>query len=88
MYLNEGTLNVVSMVRGMAWLDTGPHDGLLEAINFVKTIQSRQSVMVACPEEIAYNNSWITKEEVKKLAKPLIKSHYGKYLMSLINLGE
>ena len=84
MYLNEGTLNVVSMGRGMAWLDTGTHDGLLEASNFVKTIQSRQSVMVACPEEIAYNNGWITKEQVKKLAEPLIKSHYGKYLMNLI----
>ena len=84
MYLNEGTLNVVSMGRGMAWLDTGTHDGLLDASNFVKTIQSRQSVMVACPEEIAYNNGWITKEQVKKLAEPLIKSHYGKYLMNLI----
>ena len=84
MYLNEGTLNVISMGRGMAWPDTGTHDGLLEASNFVKTIQSRQSVMVACPEEIAYNNGWITKEQVQKLAEPLIKSHYGKYLMNLI----
>ena len=84
MYLKEGTLNVVSMGRGMAWLDTGTHDGLLEASNFVKTIQSRQSVMVACPEEIAYRNGWITKEQVKELAEPLIKSHYGKYLMNLI----
>ncbi len=84
MYLNEGTLNVVSMGRGMAWLDTGTHDGLLEASNFVKTIQSRQSVMVACPEEIAYRNGWITKEQVKKLAEPLKKSHYGKYLINLI----
>ena len=86
MYLNEGTLNVVSMGRGMAWLDTGTHDGLLEASNFVKTIQSRQSVMVACPEEIAYNNGWITKEQVQKLAEPLIKSHYGKYLIKLAKL--
>ena len=78
------TLNVVSMGRGMAWLDTGTHDGLLEASNFVKTIQSRQSVMVACPEEIAYNNGWITREKIKELAEPLIKSHYGKYLMNLI----
>ena len=84
MYLNEGTLNVVSLGRGMAWLDTGTHDGLLEASNFVKTIQSRQSVMVACPEEIAFNNGWITKEKVKELAKPLSKSEYGKYLMNLI----
>ncbi len=56
----------------------------LEASNFVKTIQSRQSVMVACLEEIAYNNDWITKEKVEELAKPLLKSHYGNYLMSII----
>ncbi|MCX3068168.1 glucose-1-phosphate thymidylyltransferase RfbA [Cetobacterium somerae] len=84
MYLNEGTLNVLSLGRGMAWLDTGTHDGLLEASNFVKTIQSRQGVMVACLEEIAYRNGWISKEKVKELAKPLLKSHYGEYLMNLI----
>ena len=84
MYLNEGTLNVLSLGRGMAWLDTGTHDGLLEASNFVKTIQSRQGVMVACLEEIAYNNGWISKEKVEKLAKPLLKSQYGEYLMNLI----
>lgn len=84
MYLNEGTLNVLSLGRGMAWLDTGTHDGLLEASNFVKTIQSRQGVMVACLEEIAYKNGWITAEKVEILAKPLLKSHYGEYLMDLI----
>ena len=84
MYLKEGTLNVVSMGRGMAWLDTGTHDGLLDASNFVKTIQSRQSVMVACPEEIAYRSGWITNEKVRDLAEPLLKSEYGKYLMNLI----
>lgn len=84
MYLKEGTLNVLSLGRGMAWLDTGTHDGLLEASNFVKTIQSRQGVMVACLEEIAYKNGWISKEEVEQLAKPLLKSHYGEYLMDLI----
>ncbi|MGL4903786.1 MAG: glucose-1-phosphate thymidylyltransferase RfbA, partial [Cetobacterium sp.] len=84
MYLNEGTLNVLSLGRGMAWLDTGTHDGLLEASNFVKTIQSRQGVMVACLEEIAYKNGWISKEKVGELAKPLLKSHYGEYLMNLI----
>ncbi|MGL5278338.1 MAG: glucose-1-phosphate thymidylyltransferase RfbA [Cetobacterium sp.] len=83
-YLNEGTLNVLSLGRGMAWLDTGTHDGLLEASNFVKTIQSRQGVMVACLEEIAYKNGWISKEKVEELAKPLLKSHYGEYLMNLI----
>lgn len=84
MYLKEGTLNVLSLGRGMAWLDTGTHDGLLEASNFVKTIQSRQGVMVACLEEIAYKNGWISKEKVEQLAKPLLKSHYGEYLIDLI----
>lgn len=84
MYLKEGTLNVLSLGRGMAWLDTGTHDGLLEASNFVKTIQSRQGVMVACLEEIAYKNGWISKEKVEQLAKPLLKSYYGEYLMDLI----
>ncbi|MBC2856154.1 glucose-1-phosphate thymidylyltransferase RfbA [Cetobacterium sp. 2A] len=84
MYLDEDTLNVLSFGRGMAWLDTGTHDGLLEASNFVKTIQSRQGVMVACLEEIAYNNGWIDEDKVKELARPLLKSHYGEYLMGLI----
>ncbi|MGL4308830.1 MAG: glucose-1-phosphate thymidylyltransferase RfbA [Cetobacterium sp.] len=84
MYLNEGTLSVLSLGRGMAWLDTGTHDGLLEASNFVKTVQSRQGVMVACLEEIAYKNGWISKEKVEELAKPLLKLHYGEYLMNLI----
>jgi glucose-1-phosphate thymidylyltransferase len=84
MYLNEGSLNVISLGRGMAWLDTGTHDALLEASNFVKTIQSRQGVMVACLEEIAYKNGWISKEQVAEHAKPLMKSHYGEYLMDLI----
>ena len=84
MYLKESNLNVVSLGRGMAWLDTGTHDALLEASNFVKTIQSRQGVMVACPEEIAYRNGWIDKDKIRELAKPLLKSEYGKYLLSLI----
>ena len=84
MYLKENNLNVVSLGRGMAWLDTGTHDALLEASNFVKTIQSRQGVMVACPEEIAYRNGWIDREEIKELVKPLLKSEYGKYLLNLI----
>ncbi len=84
MYLNEGTLNVISLGRGMAWLDTGTHEALLEAANYVKTIQSRQGVMIACLEEIAYRNGWITKEKVCELAKLLLKSKYGEYLMELI----
>jgi len=84
MYLSEGSLNVINIGRGMAWLDTGTHDGLLEASNFVKTIQSRQGIMVACLEEIAYKNGWISKEQVAEHAKALMKSHYGEYLMELI----
>jgi len=84
MYLDEGTLNVINLGRGMAWLDTGTHDSLLEASNFVKTVQHNQGLFVACLEEIAYNNGWITKEDVIELAKPLLKTHYGEYLMDLV----
>ena len=84
MYLQEEKLHVVNFGRGMAWLDTGTHDALLEAANFVKTIQSRQGVMVACLEEIAYRNEWISKEKVLELAKPLMKSKYGEYLVNLV----
>lgn len=84
MYLQEEKLHVVNFGRGMAWLDTGTHDALLEAANFVKTIQSRQGVMVACLEEIAYRNGWISKEKVLELAKPLMKSNYGEYLVNLV----
>ena len=83
MYLKENNLNVVNLGRGMAWFDTGTHDALLEASNFVKTIQSRQGIMIACLEEIAYRNSWIAKEKIKKLAQPKIKSSYGKYFLSI-----
>ena len=84
MYLQEEKLHVVNFGRGMAWLDTGTHDALLEAANFVKTIQSRQGVMIACLEEIAYRNEWISKEKVLELAKPLMKSKYGEYLVNLV----
>mgnify|MGYP000994098092 CR=1 FL=1 len=84
MYLYENNLNVISLGRGMAWLDTGTHNALLEASNFVKTIQSRQGIMVACLEEIAYRKGWISEAKVKELAKLLIKSEYGKYLLNLV----
>jgi len=84
MYLDDGTLNVINLGRGMAWLDTGTHEGLLDAANFVSTVQKRQGVMVACLEEIAFNNGWIDKTKVEELAKPLLKSHYGEYLMDLV----
>ena len=82
-YLNQDQLNVVIMGRGYAWLDTGTHDSLLEASSFIATLQKRQGLMVACPEEIALSNNWIAKEQVKMLAEPLKKNDYGKYLISL-----
>lgn len=83
-YLRRGKLKVELFGRGMAWLDTGTHRGLLNAANFVEAIQTRQGLYVACVEEIAYNNGWIDKDQVELLAKPLMKTEYGKYLMSLI----
>lgn len=84
MYLDEGSLNVINLGRGMAWLDTGTHDSLLEASNFVKTVQKNQGLFVACLEEIAYQNRWINKDDVIRLAQPLLKTHYGEYLMDLV----
>ena len=83
-YLKEGTLNVRNLGRGTAWLDTGTHDALLEASNYVEVLQKRQGFYIACIEEIAYNKKWITKEQVIKLATPLLKTEYGKYLMDLV----
>lgn len=83
-YLEEGTLNVRNLGRGTTWLDTGTHDALLEASNYVEAIQKRQGFYIACIEEIAYNKRWISEEQVIKLAKPLLKTKYGKYLMELI----
>jgi glucose-1-phosphate thymidylyltransferase len=82
-YLNQDQLNVEIMGRGYAWLDTGTHDSLLEASSFIATLQKRQGLMVACPEEIALSNNWIDKEQVKMLAEPLKKNDYGNYLISL-----
>lgn len=84
LYLKENRLKLINFGRGMAWLDTGTHDFLLDAANFVKTIQTRQGVMIACLEEIAFRNEWISKEKVLELAKPLMKSKYGEYLVSLV----
>jgi glucose-1-phosphate thymidylyltransferase len=83
-YLRDGKLNVEIMGRGFAWLDTGTHDSLLEATSFVATLQKRQGLIVACPEEIAYGQKWIDAEQVAALAHPLIKSDYGQYLLRLI----
>ena len=83
-YLSKKQLKVELLGRGMAWLDTGTHIGLLEASNYVEDIQERQGFYIACLEEIAYNNGWIDKERVLKSAETLIKTEYGKYLSELI----
>ena len=83
LYLEEKALKVNLLGRGFAWLDTGNHKNLLQASNFIETIQERQGNYVACIEEIAYKNSWITKEELLKLAEPLLKTEYGKYLVDI-----
>jgi glucose-1-phosphate thymidylyltransferase len=83
-YLEQGQLNVEIMGRGYAWLDTGTHDSLLEAASFIATLQKRQGLQVACPEEIAYNQKWIDAAQIQKLATPLAKNGYGQYLLSLL----
>ena len=83
-YLNRGKLKVELLGRGMAWLDTGTHAGLLEASNFIETIQKRQGLYIACLEEIAYNKGYITKEELLKTAEELKKTDYGQYLFNLV----
>ncbi|MGA2411284.1 MAG: glucose-1-phosphate thymidylyltransferase RfbA [Candidatus Binataceae bacterium] len=83
-YLEAGKLNVEIMSRGMAWLDTGTHDSLLEAGLFVHTIERRQGLSIACPEEIAYRQGFITAEQLEALAQPVIKSGYGQYLIALL----
>ena len=85
-YLQQGSLDVQTMGRGYAWLDTGTHESMLEASQFIATIESRQGLKVACPEEIAYRSGWIGREQVKTLAQPLQKTGYGRYLLSM--LGE
>ncbi len=84
MYLNDGTLNVKLLGRGFAWLDTGTHESLHEAASFVKTIEHVQNLQVACLEEIAWRNGWLSTEQVKKLAKPMAKNEYGQYLLRLV----
>jgi len=84
-YLKLGRLNVETLGRGYAWLDTGTHDSLLEAASFVATIQKRQGLMVACPEEVALAQHWIDAAKVDELARPLAKTGYGQYLQSLIS---
>lgn len=85
LYLDEKRLSLKLMGRGMAWLDTGTHDSLLEASNFIATIENRQGLQVACLEEIAYRNGYITREQLLKLAEPLKKNNYGKYMIKIAN---
>jgi glucose-1-phosphate thymidylyltransferase len=84
-YLDMGQLDVQTMGRGYAWLDTGTHDSLLEASQFISTIEHRQGLKVSCPEEIAYRNGWIDAEQLSRLAEPLSKNAYGKYLLNILN---
>ncbi len=84
MYLDQGKLNVQLLGRGFAWLDTGTHDSLLEAGQFVQIIEHRQGLKVACLEEIALQNGWLTEDDIRNIAKPLVKSGYGQYLLGLI----
>jgi glucose-1-phosphate thymidylyltransferase len=83
-YLEEKTLAVKLLGRGMAWLDTGTHQSMLQASNFIESIEERQGLKVACLEEIAFRKGYISKEQVIELAKPLLKNQYGKYLMKIV----
>ncbi|WP_415893354.1 glucose-1-phosphate thymidylyltransferase RfbA [Neptuniibacter sp. PT8_73] len=84
-YLERGQLKVELLGRGFAWLDTGTHESLLEAAQFVETVEKRQGYKIACLEEIAYRNGWLSKEDIIRISKPLVKSHYGEYLLSIID---
>ncbi len=87
LYLDEASLRLEKMGRGYAWLDTGTHESLLQASNFIETIEQRQGLRVCCPEEIAYFNHWIDAEQLKKLAASLSKNGYGQYLLALLEHG-
>jgi glucose-1-phosphate thymidylyltransferase len=84
-YLRQGQLDVEIMGRGYAWLDTGTHDSLLEAGQFIATLEKRQGLKVACPEEIAYRRGWIDAAQLERLAQPLLKNGYGQYLKQILN---
>ena len=83
-YLKRGDLQVERLGRGYAWLDTGTHDAMLDAGNFIRTIETRQGLQVACLQEIAYQKGWMTKDQVRESCKDLMKTEYGKYLIRMI----
>ena len=87
-YMNEGTLRVELLGRGLAWLDTGTHSSMLQASNFVEAVQNTQGTFIACLEEIALRQGWITTDQVRELAKPLMKTGYGKYLLDIVEEVE
>lgn len=87
-YLDDGALHLEKLGRGFAWLDTGTHESLLQASNFIETIEQRQGLRVCCPEEIAYFNRWISDAQLRELARPLAKNGYGQYLLSLLEHGR
>ncbi len=87
LYMEAGNLKVEKLGRGTAWLDTGTHESLMQAANFIETIESRQGLKICCPEEIAYRNKWIDSRQLCLLAEPLIKNNYGQYLINLIEQG-
>jgi glucose-1-phosphate thymidylyltransferase len=84
-FLEDGQLKVQTLDRGFAWLDTGTHDSLSEASTFVEVIEKRQGLKIACLEEIAYRNGWISADRVRELAQPMIKNQYGQYLLNLVD---
>jgi glucose-1-phosphate thymidylyltransferase len=87
-YLDDGSLQLEKLGRGYAWLDTGTHESLIEASNFIETIEKRQGLRVCCPEEIAYFNGWIDAAQLRELARPLAKNGYGQYLLGLLEHGR
>ncbi len=86
-YLNDGSLMLEQLGRGYAWLDTGTHESMMDAGNYIATVENRQGLKVCCPEEVAYLNGWIDADQVRELAKPLAKTGYGQYLLQLIEQG-
>ena len=87
-YLEEGSLQLEKLGRGHAWLDTGTHESLMQASNFIETIEARQGLRVCCPEEIAFFKGWISPDQLRGLAAPLSKNGYGQYLLSLLEHGH